>query len=205
MVGLILVSNTVHHYFQEQLAHWDSQTCPVKLCQCRSKLQPEPGPEAEVSSWLSNIVLHLQPIWLHTLVVIYSESCQRLFLNFCMQPSAIAVLFNWNLCRGSFLKRLSYKICWFALDWIRSKLLCSNALFLLEDQKMIQTLSEAMSTTLVGDRFLTISSKNSFQMRKNSNLSSNSGKGTTLLLEFRGLTDQLNINTYWDFIIFLVV
>ena len=36
-----------------------------------------------------------------TLVVIYSESCQRSFPSFCAQASD--VLFNWNLSRHSFL------------------------------------------------------------------------------------------------------
>ena len=52
---------------------------------------------------VSNIAFRLRPIWLQTLIVIDSESCQRLFPSFCAPPSVVAVLIDWNLSRRPFL------------------------------------------------------------------------------------------------------
>ena len=56
-----------------------------------------------VSPWLENIAFHLRPIWLQTLVMIESESCQTSFPSFFSPPSEVAVLLNWNLSRRPFL------------------------------------------------------------------------------------------------------
>ena len=56
-----------------------------------------------VTTWLSNITFHLQPIWLQTLVAIDSESRLTLLPSFCVQPSEVAALIDSNLNRCSFL------------------------------------------------------------------------------------------------------
>ena len=56
-----------------------------------------------VTTWLSNIVFHLQPIWLQALVAIDSESRLTSFPSCCTQPSEVAVLFYSNLRRLPFL------------------------------------------------------------------------------------------------------
>ena len=56
-----------------------------------------------VDTWLSSIAFHLWPIWLQTLVAIYSESCQTSFLSFCAPQSEVAVLFDSDLSRRPFL------------------------------------------------------------------------------------------------------
>ena len=56
-----------------------------------------------VSPWLENIAFHLRSIWLQTLVMIESESCQTSFPSFFSPPSEVAVLLNWNLSRRPFL------------------------------------------------------------------------------------------------------
>ena len=56
-----------------------------------------------VTTWLSNIAFHLQPIWLQTLVAIDSESRLTSFPSFCAPPSEVAVLFDSNLSRLPFL------------------------------------------------------------------------------------------------------
>ena len=56
-----------------------------------------------VTTWLSNIAFHLQPIWLQTLVAIDSESRLTLFPSFCAPPSEVAGLFYSNLSRHPFL------------------------------------------------------------------------------------------------------
>ena len=53
--------------------------------------------------FLGQVALHLQPIWLQTLVAIYSESYQTLFPSFCAPPSEVAVMFRSNLSRRPFL------------------------------------------------------------------------------------------------------
>ena len=58
------------------------------------------------TTWLSNIAFHLQPIWLETLVAIDAASCLTSFLSFCSLPSEVAVLFNSNLSRCPFLRKL---------------------------------------------------------------------------------------------------
>ena len=59
-----------------------------------------------VTTWLSNIAFHLQPIWLQTLVAIDSESCLTSFPSFCAPPSEVAVLFHLNLSRLPFLRQV---------------------------------------------------------------------------------------------------
>ena len=49
-----------------------------------------------ISAW--DIAFHLQPVWMQTLVVISSESCQRSFPKFCAPSSASYVVqfeFSW--------------------------------------------------------------------------------------------------------------
>ena len=36
------------------------------------------------------------------------ESCQRVFTSFCATPSAVAVLFDWNLSRMPVLRQVAY-------------------------------------------------------------------------------------------------
>ena len=59
-----------------------------------------------VTTQLSNIIFHLQPIWLQTLIAIDSESRLTLFPSFCAQPSEVAVLFYSNLTRSPFLRQV---------------------------------------------------------------------------------------------------
>ena len=47
-------------------------------------------------------------IWLQTLVVINSESCQRSFPSICSPPSEVALLFNLNLSRRPFLGQVAF-------------------------------------------------------------------------------------------------
>ena len=56
-----------------------------------------------VTTWLSNIAFDLRQIWLQTLVAIDSESCQTSFPSFYATSSEVAVLFDSNLSRRSFL------------------------------------------------------------------------------------------------------
>ena len=56
-----------------------------------------------VTTLLSNIAFHLQPIWLQTLVAIDSESRLTLFPSFCTPPSEVAALFDSNLSRRPLL------------------------------------------------------------------------------------------------------
>ena len=73
----------------------------------------------QVTTWLSNIAFHLQPIRLQVLVAINSESCISLFPSFCAPPSEVAVLFNSNLslflvgCQSSALHWIQFRTCCF--------------------------------------------------------------------------------------------
>ena len=60
-----------------------------------------------VTTWLSNTTFRLRPIWLQTLVVIVSESCQISFPSYCVPLSEVAVLINSNLCRLPFLGQVT--------------------------------------------------------------------------------------------------
>ena len=53
-----------------------------------------------------NIAFHLLPIWLQTLVAINSESRLTLFTSFCVPPSEVAMLFDSNLSRRPFLRKV---------------------------------------------------------------------------------------------------
>ena len=67
----------------------------------------------QITTWLSNITFHSQPIWLQALVVIHSrlqtlvvidsESRLTSFSSFCAPPSEVAVLLDSNLSRCPFL------------------------------------------------------------------------------------------------------
>ena len=59
-----------------------------------------------VTTWLSNIAFHLQPIWLQVLVAIDSETRLTSFPSFCTPPSEVAALFDLNLSRGPFLRQV---------------------------------------------------------------------------------------------------
>ena len=48
----------------------------------------------QVPMWLSNIANHLWLIWLQTLVVIDSESCQTSFASFCVRTQKLCVAFK---------------------------------------------------------------------------------------------------------------
>ena len=63
-----------------------------------------------VTIWLSNIAFHLQLIWLQTLVVIDSESCQISFPSFYAQPSEVSMLFYSNLSTRPFLGQESQDV-----------------------------------------------------------------------------------------------
>ena len=56
-----------------------------------------------VTTLLSNIAFHLQPIWLQTLIAIDSESHLTLFPSICAQLSEVVALFDWNMSRRPFL------------------------------------------------------------------------------------------------------
>ena len=73
-----LVSNTIADCLQRQIAQkvFKSKVKDSKLV--LSTL---------VTTWLSNTAFDLLPIWLQTLVAIYSESRLILFSSFCVQPS----------------------------------------------------------------------------------------------------------------------
>ena len=79
----------------------------VTKADCSKNLQIE-NPSAScqrwsvVTTWLSNIAFHLRLIWLQTLVAIDSESRLTSFPSWA-PPSEVAVLFNLNLSRWSFL------------------------------------------------------------------------------------------------------
>ena len=59
-----------------------------------------------VTTLLSNIAFHLQPIWLQTLVAIDSESRLTLFPSVCASPSEVAELFYLKLIRRPFLAQV---------------------------------------------------------------------------------------------------
>ena len=59
-----------------------------------------------VTTWLSNIAVHLRPIWLQNLVAVDSELYLTLFPRFCAPPSGVAALFNSNLSRRPFLRQV---------------------------------------------------------------------------------------------------
>ena len=68
-----------------------------------------------VTTWLSNIAFHFQPIWLQILVAIDSESRLTSFPSSCTPPSDDALSSD----------RSSIQTCCFAQDSIRNMLLCS--------------------------------------------------------------------------------
>ena len=76
----------------------------------------------------------LQLIWLQTLVVISSESCQIQFPSFCAPPSEKDVLAELNLSRCPFhgqIVDLDLLLCTgFHLEHV----VCSYVIFLLRDQ-----------------------------------------------------------------------
>ena len=59
-----------------------------------------------VTTWLANIIFHLRPIWLQTLVAIDSESHLTSFLSFCAPPSEVAALLYLNQSRCPFQGQL---------------------------------------------------------------------------------------------------
>ena len=62
----------------------------------------------QVSIWLSNIVFHMQLFWLHfgcNPFRIMPDIVSRLLLAL-LQPSEVAVLFNWNLRRLPFFRQV---------------------------------------------------------------------------------------------------
>ena len=75
-----------------------------------------------MTTWLTNTTFHLQPIWLQTLVVIYSESRLTSFPSFCAPPSEVALLINSNLSRRPFLRQVVestksiYLLLWTGFD-----------------------------------------------------------------------------------------
>ena len=81
------------------------------------------------------------------------KPCQKCFPGFCSPPSEVAVLFNLNLSRFSFLGQvidLDLLFCTvFNSHWIHNMQICSYALFLLINQWIIGRLSEKMGVVLV--------------------------------------------------------
>ena len=53
---------------------------------------------------------HLLPIWLQTLVAIYSESYQTQYPRICAPPSEVAVLLDSNLSRRHFLGQVAFHL-----------------------------------------------------------------------------------------------
>ena len=101
----------------------------------------------QVFTWLSNRAFHLLLIWLQILLVINSESCQRLFPSFMylnlkscavwFVSEQVAVLFNssLNLHRLPFLSQIAMVnlvllLCT-GIDWKQQ--ICSYVLFLFRD------------------------------------------------------------------------
>ena len=108
-------------------------------CRCKS---------FKLSLLLSNIAFqdYLLLIWLlQTFVAIDTESCERLFPNFCTLPSEVAVLFNWNLSRLSFLAHV-----------VDLDLLFRTGFNKEHAEWSIERLSEAMSEALVSNCFSSI-------------------------------------------------
>ena len=95
-----------------------------------------------VAALLPNIKFHLWLIWLQTLVVINSESCQTLFPSFCTQPSEVAVLFYLNQSRCPFFWQVGNS------DLQLCTGINSYALFLIRDQRKIERLSKEMTAAL---------------------------------------------------------
>ena len=116
-----------------------------------------------VTTWLSNIALHLRPIWLQTLVAIDSESRLKSFPSFCVPPSEVAVLFYSNLSRRPFLGQvvdLDLMLCTGFNSEHAVLFLC----YIFTQRPMI--LSEATGAALVGNNFSPMPSKFSFHMKK---------------------------------------
>ena len=118
---------------------------------------------------LSNIAIHLRPIWLQILVAklaIDSESCQTLFQAFACHhlKSLCCSVRIWADTLSS--DRSSTWICCFAQEVIWNGRICSNVIFLLRDQWIIERLSETMSAALVGNNFSPITSKISSHTKK---------------------------------------
>ena len=77
---------------------------------------------------LSNMAIYLLLIWLQTLVVTYSESCQTSFPSFCAVPFEVAVLsvlFIWIWADALSYDRSSISIWCFVQDSIWNMLFCS--------------------------------------------------------------------------------
>ena len=153
-----MVSNTLDNYFQRQIAKkiFESkiEACPVNAGLCMGSIA--------FKHYLSVVL-----IWLKTLVAVDSESCQKLFPSFCAWPSEVTVLFNGNLSRRPFLGQVS--------DW--DLLLCTGLdkehvdlflcpMFTQRPMRMIERLSQAMRSALVGNKFSPTPLKISFQMKK---------------------------------------
>ena len=119
-----------------------------------------------ITTWLSSIAFHLQPIWLQTLVAIHSQLLLTLSPSFCTPPLEVAVQFDLNLSRGPFLGQVVQ------LDL----LLCTGInqehavsfLYHIFTQRpwLMERLIEAMGTALVSNSFSPIPSKISFHTKK---------------------------------------
>ena len=79
-----MVSNTGDECLQRQIAQ--------KIF--KSKIKACPVNAGHYCTWLSNIAIHLRPIWLQTLIAINSESRLTLFPSFWSPPSEVSVLLN---------------------------------------------------------------------------------------------------------------
>ena len=117
-----LVSNTVEESLERQITQ--------KIF--KSKIEARP------TTWLSNIAIHLLPIWLQTLVVVDAESRLTSFPSFCEPPSEVAVLFDSNLSKRPFLGQaiglestLDLLLC---KGFDSERAFCSYVIFVLRDQ-----------------------------------------------------------------------
>ena len=110
----------------------------------------------------------MQPIWLQTLVVNDSKSCQSSFPSFCTLPSEVAVLFYSNLSRHPFqfrsaaLHRNQFGLCWFA-----------PMLYFTQRQIIDWKIEQVMGTVLVGNNFQPVPFD--FHIKKRSDLPLGSG------------------------------
>ena len=117
-----------------------------------------------VTTWISKIAFHLQPIWLQTLIANDSESCQ----SFCALPSEVTVLFD-LMFESQHCKQMLFSwtsngyICCFQVlctGFDRNMQICSYHSMSHFYSETHEWLSKAMSTALIGKNFFSNSIEN---------------------------------------------
>ena len=137
-----------------------------RLLKKSSNRKSKPVLSRLVTAWLSNTAVHLQPIWLQTLVAIDSESRLTLFPSFCAPPSEATVLFYSNMSRRPFLGQVVNLDLLLFTGFNSEHAVLSLRHILLRDQWLIERLSKAMGAALFGNKISPIPSKISFHMKK---------------------------------------